>query len=58
MQELFLSGELAEDVLQDAAVFEVEDFLGGVDADPGFEGFGLARGVRGADGYGVAVGEF
>src|SRR5580700_10976282 len=56
--ESSLRGELAEDVLQDAAVLEVEDLLGSIDADPGFEGFGVADGIRRANGDRVAIGEF
>ena len=55
---LHCSDELAEDVLQDSAVLEVEDFLGRVDADFGFEGFGFAGCVGGADFEGLAVSEF
>jgi hypothetical protein len=41
---------LAEDVLQDAAVLVVGDFLGRVDADGSGEGFDFAVGRFGADG--------
>src|SRR6185437_12220979 len=52
-----LRSQLAEDVLQDAAVAEVFDFLRGVDADFCFEGFLLS--VAGGGGHfdGAAGGE-
>src|SRR5450432_3336396 len=54
---LGLSGQGAEDVLQDASVFVVEDFLRGVDAHLCEEGLCLAIAALGLDGEDFAVGE-
>src|SRR5580658_9702772 len=52
-----LGRQLAKDILQDAAVLEVLDLLGGVDADFGFEFFYIAFGCCGFDLEDAAVGE-
>src|ERR1035437_2840441 len=57
MEHLLAGGELAEDVLEDAAVLVVENLLRGVDAQGGGELDGAAGESFGEDGEDAAVGE-
>ena len=57
-EELVLRRKLAQDVLQDAAVLVVEDFLRCVDADLGLELLRLAVGCGCLHLQRLAIGEF